>query len=184
MKRLLRSSCLGLLLFVFFGVVVALLVFAVVFQQSQAISFNKAATITAQSTATGHSALPAPRAATTIVPPPSEYPAVPPDSDVTIQVEAIATDTSTNNGNARIAPSNTPVLLSTTTSMVTATDVARYSGTSSYPLTVTAEVMLGQTHVANYLLGIGATRTAIAAESIGIFETLTAGAPTPTPGAS
>jgi hypothetical protein len=184
MKRLLRRSCLGLLLLVFFGVVVALLVFAVVFQQSQAISSNSAATITAKSTATRHPVLSTPIAVTATIPLPIEYITAPSNGDVTIQVETTATDIPTNNGNALIAPSNTPGLLSTAASMVTATDVPRYSGTSSYPLTVTAEVMLAQTHVANYQSGVGATRTAIAAESIGIFETLTAGAPTPTPGAS
>ena len=184
MKRLLRSSCLGLLLLVFFGVVVALLVFAVVFQQSQAISSNSAATITAQSTATRHPVLPTPMAVTATALLPIEYTTAPSNGDVTIQVEATATDIPTNNGNALLAPSNTPALLSTSTPVVTASDVPRYSGTSSYPLTVTAEVMLAQTHVANYQLGIGATRTAIATESIGIFETLTASAPTATPGAS
>ena len=49
-------------------------------------------------------------------------------------------------------------------------------GTSSYPLTVTAEVMLGQTSVARYLSDVDATRTAVAAESVGIYATLTAAA--------
>ena len=186
MKRILRGSCLGLLLLAFFGCLLALLVTAVIFQQSQAVSLNAVASNTAQMTATHH-VLPSTTKPTLLTSPiPIEYTG-PSQDDVTIQVETVETTVPLNaDGAITIVPD---VLVNNATSttipelLITPTEVPRYSGTSSYPLTVTAEVMLAQTHVAHYQSGVAATRTAIAADSVGIFETLTASASIATLGA-
>ncbi len=170
MTRLFRNSCEGFLAILIFGLVAILSVLAVTFQQSQAVHSNRAATLQAKATPTRR-----------LVLPPASPPAVPSqdalDGDVTIQIQ-----TTTPIPTQTVAPTTnylgTPTLVSTNGVEGTGTEVPRYSGTSSYPLTVTAEVELGLTHVANYQAGVAATRTAIAAESASIYATLTAAAPT------
>lgn len=167
MKRLFRSSCLGLLALLIFGLVAILSVLAVVFQQSQAVSTRMDATTEAH-------AIPIQK--------PTRAPSGASDGDITIQIEAL-TPTLTPIALTVAAPTNTA--LSTSTSVSPSIpgggdiDSPRHSGTSSYPLTVTAEVMLGLTHVAGYQAGVAATRTAIAAESVSIYATLTAAGPPP-----
>jgi len=169
MSRLFRSSCLRLLTILIFGSVAILSVLAVVFQQSQAVRSNIAATIQVRVTPTLRT-LPA----TLLVAPSQDVSA----GEVTIQIQ-----TTTPMPTTIVAPTNlpdTPTQIGTNGPDSVSSDVPRYSGTSSYPLTVTAEVVLGLTHVANYQARVAATRTAIAAESASIYATLTALAPTPT----
>jgi hypothetical protein len=169
-KRLFRSSCLGLLALLIFGLVAILSVLAVVFQQSQAVTTRMDATTEVHATPTYRTQQPA-RATSGIS-----------DGDVTIQIE-VSTSTVTPLSMTLAAPTNTALSPSmpVSPSIPSGDDIdsPRHSGTSSYPLTVTAEVMLGLTHVAGYQAGVAATRTAIAAESVSIYATLTAAGPTP-----
>ena len=174
MVRFFRTSCLGLLAVLIFGIVAVLSVLAVMFQQSQAVNANGAATVQSRITPM-HLPIPA------TLP----LPTLSTGGDVTIQIMT-NTPISVPDTVPLITVVPTDTLSGTLPSVSSAvpgqaaTDVPRYSGTSSYPLTVTAEVMLGLTHVAGYQAGVAATRTAIAAESEGIFATLTAAAQLPT----
>ena len=176
MKPLFNRSCLGLLALIMLGCIVILLVFTVVFQQSQAVLSNATATQTAR--ASQIYALPKPYpSATAVSPMPSDQSA----DMVTIQVQsdsptAMAPTMPTFPTLAsvvQISPAAAVILPPASTPI----DAPRNSGTSTYPLTVTAEVMFAQTTVAHYQSGVAATRTAIAAESQSIYATLTAGVP-------
>ena len=182
MKRLFSRSCLGLLALTMIGCIVTLLVFTVIFQQSQAGLSNATATQAAYVTAT-HSMRATPYPSGTIVFP---LPSNQPEDMVTIQVQpdsptatalTVPTFPMLDSG-VQISPTVAVIL----PAVSTPTDAPRNSGTSTYPLTLTAEVMFAQTNVAHYQSGIAATRTAIAAESQSIYATLTAGAPVPTEG--
>jgi hypothetical protein len=153
--------------------------FTIIFQQSQATNTNAEVTATAQVQST------------LILQPTQPFTAMPivpvvtlGSEDVTIQydvptVTPVYTSVPPNvtTATATSTPTSTPSPLDLTASP----DVPRHSGTSSYPMTITAEVMLAQTNVASYQAGVAATRTAIAAESASIYATLTASAPTLTP---
>lgn len=169
MSRIFRTSCLGLLAVLIFGVVAILSVLAVVFQQSQAVRSNAIATTRANVTPY--------RPPTLLMTPLSS------GDDLTIQIQTI-TPIASSFPTDTVVPTNTISESSTSASPnspeMMPTDMPRYLGTSSYPLTVTAEVMMGLTHVASYEAGVSATRTAVAAESADIYATLTAAAPSPT----
>ncbi|MHB8625972.1 MAG: hypothetical protein ACYDBJ_21235 [Aggregatilineales bacterium] len=176
MKRFVGRSCFGLLFLIALGGTMLLFVFTVFFQQSQATLSN--ATRMARPTSTN---------AVNPILTDSSYPSATafsvtiPADDVTIQVDTGNTTTvsttqplPTLDVPGQVLPTSTGVPLPSST----LTDAPRNSGTSTYPLTETAEVMLAQTDVAHYESGVGATRTAIAAESAYIYGTLTAAAPT------
>lgn len=179
MKTLFRRSCLGLLLIVLLGGLAAVSVFAIVFQQSQAVS-SSARLVTPSTPTNRPTSSPMPFQ---IPNPGVGLPMNDPNAGVTIQVNSATTTPVPSAGVTLAMPTDvlpntvTPMQSADVTLSVTATDVPRYSGTSSYPMTVTAEVMLAQTHVAVYEAGVGATRTAIAAESALIYATLTAAVP-------
>src|SRR4051794_10636777 len=124
MKRLFRSSCLGLLAILIFGIVTILSVLAVVFQQSQAVTSNVVATTEARATPTRRAQLPTLALSGGLL-----------DGDVTIQVDARTPGVVPNTATL-IAPTNaglsTPTLsFNTLLPSATGTDVPRYSGTSS-----------------------------------------------------
>jgi hypothetical protein len=85
------------------------------------------------------------------------------------------------------APTTAPVTIAATypagTPAATGTPgiTPRHSGTSSYPMTVTAQVRMSRTNVANRRAIIHATYTAIAIGSVSVYATLTARAPTKAP---
>lgn len=177
MKRFLSGgSCLALLVIAGLSVLIGLFLISILFQQSQATTLNNTATSAAHFT-------PTVRRFPSITPVPiSSASAVPTDSEVTIHIETSMPDTesSVTVGSPSAAPPlvtamSTPTPLPVLQSM-TPLAVPPEFGTSSYPLTVTAEVMLGQTSVAHYLSDVDATRTAIAADSVGIYASLTAAA--------
>ena len=185
MKSLPRRSCSGLLLLALFGCLLAFIVFAAIFQQSQATASTAVPSGTAPMTAT-RPVLPAATTPLLLPSPTTVDDTASSLADVTIQVETMTTAAPlTDDGALTLMPS-TPGNNALSTAAPggnlsnTSTEVPRYSGTSSYPLTVTAEMLLAQTHVAHYQSDVSATRTTIAAESVGIFETLTASAPMPT----
>ena len=177
MKRFLSGgSCLALLVISGLCILIGLFLISIFFQQSQATTLNNTATNAAHLTPTARSF-----PSTTPVPVIDSTP-VPTDSDVTIHIETRVPETEISV--PVISPLAVPPLV---TAMSTPTPSAVLQsmtplavppefGTSSYPLTVTAEVMLGQTSVARYLSAVDATRTAVAAESVGIYATLTASA--------
>lgn len=174
MKRVLfGGSCLALLFVCGLSAGIGLLLLSVFFQQSQATTLNSTATVAAHAASTHFVALSA-------VPIPTLIPAsVSTDTDVTIRIETSAPDVP--NPSARPFDNVTLVLIPTTTPQPNLQTTLPQNappqlGTSSYPLTVTAEVMLGQTSVARYQSGVAATRTTVAAESVGIYATLTANA--------
>lgn len=171
MVRLFRRSCLGVLAILMFGIVAVLSVLAVMFQQSQAVNGNVAATVQSRATSTQRPTLP-------MVPLPTVSIGEE-DGEVTIQIQT-TTPIPSSIPMSTLAPTYSLAAQTPTISGTVATDLPRYSGTSSYPLTVTAEVLLGLTHVAGYQAEVAATRTAIAAESDAIYATLTAAAPIPT----
>ena len=178
MKRLFSRSCLGLLAIGMLGCLVMVFVFTMIFQQSQAGLSNVTTTQMARATQVYVLPRPFPLATTS-----SLLPSDPPGDVVTIQVQqdnptaALSVLSIPPLGSAeQISPTITAVL----PPVSTPTDVPRNSGTSTYPLTVTAEVMFALTDVARYQSGVAATRTAIAAESQSIYATLTAGAPVST----
>lgn len=166
MRRLFRNTCFGLLLSLAFCMVAILTVFAVLFQQTQAVTSNTAATVEALAT-------PFPTLPLSMLPPS--------EGEVIIQIE---TSAPILDATSVVAPPTEPISTSSpiaaTTAMTLTPDLPRHSGTSSYPVTLTVEAMLALTHVAGYQAGVAATRTAIAAESARIFATLTANAPLPT----
>jgi len=179
MKRLFGGSCVGLLVILTMGGAAALFVFSIFFNQTQAVTANATATIVARATAT-----PAPKLPTFTARPLAST--NPPQSGdgVTVQIDTDATPTTQIQAGedmltSTVAPSATFFPTSTPTPLTNGTPTyePRHSGTSTYPLTVTAEVMLAQTNVAFYQNSVGATRTAIASESETIFGTLTAQAP-------
>jgi len=174
MKRLFSRSCLGLLALTMTGCIVTMLVFTVIFQQSQAVLSNATAT---------HSVRPTPYPLATTV---SHMSSNQPADMVTIQVQPDS-PTATAPTVPTFPTLDSVVQISPTAAVIlpafsTPTDAPRNSGTSTYPLTLTAEVMFAQTNVAHYQSGVAATRTAIAAESQSIYATLTARAPVPTEG--
>lgn len=168
MKRLFGRSCFGLLVLTGLGCTVALFVFSIVFQQSQPSTSNVTMTQAMRASAI----LPL---AVSVTP----GPLLIPTDDISIQVESDVTNTpaTTQSGQSPDVPAVASLVPATASTNVplesTATDVPRNSGTSTYPLTVTAQVMLAQTNVARYQAGVAATRTAIAAESDAIYATLT-----------
>jgi len=172
MKRFaLGGSCLLLLAVCGLSSTAALFLLSIFFQQSQAATLNVTATLSAHRTPTVVPHTPSAISLPTLLPPLSAT-----DADVTIQVETrapdapLATSVPLNN----LVTSIPSLFAPTATALV---DAPPAFGTSSYPLTVTAEVLLGLTHVARYQSNVGATRTAIAAESVEIYATLTANAP-------
>jgi len=179
MKRLFGGSCVGLLLVLLVGGATALFAFSIFFNQSQAVTSNATAATAARAKATQ-------QIAPSDTPTPNALPRVVDDVAVQITTDDAPTTQPTPIPNAATTtPKPVMTLFPTATAVPsadsmteTATDVPRHSGTSTYPLTVTAEVMLAQTSVARYQGGVAATRTAIAAESVGVFATLTARAPT------
>lgn len=176
MKRFVGSSCFGLLFLLLLGGIVAVFVFTIVFQQSQATSSNATAAARPSATDSVTPMFPAP-----VYPTAALIPITLPVDAVTIQVDSPMTPAAS--AMQPFVSSDTPALrLPAATGIplpsITLTDVPRNSGTSTYPLTETAEVVLAQTDVAHYESGIAATRTAIAAESQAIYATLTAAAPT------
>ncbi len=164
------GSCLMLLVVCGLSSAAALFLLSIFFQQSQAATLNVTATIAAHSTSTVMPRIPSATLLPTALPLVNST-----DADVTIQIETRAPD----------APLATSTPLSASTFMPTASsptatalvDAPPAFGTSSYPLTVTAEVLFGLTNVARYQSNVAATRTAIVAESVGIYATLTANAP-------
>ncbi len=166
MKRF--RSCFGILALGGLGLIAALFAFSIFFQQSQAVASNGTATIVARFTAT-------PRPPPTSVPPPQQ-PAPQTDNITSHDTSIIITDAP--------APTAAPPDAQSTsfaTPSGTPPGTPRYSGTSSYPLTVTAQVRMAQTNVAKKQANIAGTYTAIAIESEFIYATLTARAPTPRP---
>ncbi len=164
------GSCLMLLAVCGLSSAAALFLLSIFFQQSQAATLNVTATVSAHITPTVAAHAPSAVPLPTIV-----LPLISTDSDVTIQIETRIPD----------APLATPAPLNTVMPMPSAfaptatalVDAPPAFGTSSYPLTVTAEVLFGLTNVARYQSNVAATRTAIAAESVWIYATLTANAP-------
>lgn len=178
MKRLFGGSCIGLLVILTMGGAAALFVFSIFFNQTQAVTSNATATIVARATTTPAPKLPTftPRPVTSTNPPQSgDGVTVQIDTDITSTVQPVGEDALTST----VAPSATffPTSMPTSVNDGTPTYEPRHSGTSTYPLTVTAEVMLAQTNVASYQAEVAATRTAITSESETILATLTAQAP-------
>lgn len=170
MNRFFKNSCVTTLILLMLGSLTALFTFAVFFQQSQAVAGNATATLLAR---TNTPVLPF------AVRPTMRLTRTLPADEVTllIQVEPTATPGILP---SPLSPPDEPLANATSTSPVIPSAVAapRHAGTSSYPLTVEAEAYLAQTNVARYQVGIAATRTAIAGESVLIFATLTAEART------
>ncbi len=183
MKRFFSRSCFGLLFLFILGSTVALFVFTIFFQQSQAITSNGTATQMARASATI-----VVNRSLTLAPVPSITPLTLtfPADDVTVQIDPANTGIPGQLTDTQDLPApatmNTMEATVTPLPYITSTDAPRNSGTSTYPLTVTAEVMLAQTHVAQYQSNVAATRTAIAAESEIIYATLTARAASKTEG--
>jgi len=180
MKRFFGGSCVGLLLVLLISGATALFTFSVFFNQSQAVTSNTTATTAARATPTQQIA------AASITPRLNALLSASDDGAVQITTDDAPTAQPISIPNAAITtpeplitsfPNATAVPFADSIT-ATSTDAPRHSGTSTYPLTVTAEVMLAQTSVARYQGGVAATRTAIAAESESIFATLTARAPT------
>jgi len=171
MKRFaLGGSCLLLLAVCGLSSAAALFLLSIFFQQSQAATLNVTATLSAHRTPTAAPHAPPAVPLPTLLPPLRAT-----DSDVTIQVETRAPDALlATSAPLNIVTSIPSPFAPTATALV---DAPPAFGTSSYPLTVTAEVLLGLTNVARYQSNVVATRTAIAAESIDIYATLTANAP-------
>jgi len=177
MKRFLSGgSCLALLLIAGLSILLGLFLLSIWVQQSQATTLNVTATVAAHFTPTARR-FPSITPVTIL-----DSTSVPTDAEVTIHIETSVPDTESSV--PVISPSAAPPLvtaMSTPTPLpvlqsMTPAAVPPEFGTSSYPLTVTAEVMLGQTGVARYLSDVDATRTAVAAESVSIYATLTADA--------
>ena len=177
MKRFLSGgSCLALLVIAGLCVLIGLFFISILVQQLQATTLNNTATSAAHFTPTVR------RFPSTTLVPNLDSTSVPTDSEVTIHIETSMPDTEISV--PVISPSAAPLLvtaMSTPTPLpvlqsMTPLALPPKFGTSSYPLTVTAEVMLGQTSVAHYLSDVDATRTAIAADSVGIYASLTAAA--------
>jgi|GEM_PF-2881733 len=177
MKRFLSGgSCLALLVIAGLCVLIGLFFISILVQQLQATTLNNTATSAAHFTPTVR------RFPSTTLVPNLDSTSVPTDSEVTIHIETSMPDTEISV--PVISPSAAPLLvtaMSTPTPLpvlqsMTPLALPPKFGTSSYPLTVTAEVMLGQTSVAHYLSNVDASRTAVAAESVSIYATLTAAA--------
>ena len=170
MKRFpFSGSCLALLVIGGLCVLIGLFFISVLLQQSQATTLNNTATSAAHFTPTVRRFPP-----TTSVPN-LDSTSVPTDAEVTIHIETSVPVISPSAAPLLVTAMSTPTSLPVLQSM-TPLAVPPEFGTSSYPLTVTAEVMLGQTSVAHYLSDVDATRTAIAAESVSIYASLTAAA--------
>ena len=172
MKRFFGRSCFGLLFLIVLAGTMLLFVFTVVFQQSQAALSNATSQARATSTDAATSSM-----TTLAYPSGTAIPITLPVDSVTIQMDSPTTlplsgapPLSTPNAPEQLLSASTGIPLPSST----APDAPRNSGTSTYPLTETAEVMLAQTDVAHYESGVAATRTAIAAESQSIYATLTA----------
>lgn len=171
MKRFIfGGSCLLLLAVCGLSSAATLFLLSIFFQQSQAATLNVTATISAHRTSTVAPHAPSATPLPTSLPPLSST-----DADVTIQVETRVPNAPLSTS----APLNsvTPIPSPFAPTATVLLDAPPAFGTSSYPLTVTAEVLLGQTNVARYQSNVAATRIAIAAESVGIYATLTANAP-------
>lgn len=180
-SRTFFNSCFGLLALLLLGGLTATFVVTVFFTQTQATNPDLPATV--MTTAV-------PRNFPSRTPTPALSPvitAVVPEIQMIVDtVVPVSSPVATGDGifpateAVETVVSPPPTVSRATPSVVlTATYPVRNSGTSTYPLTVTAEVMLAQTNIAHYQNGVYATRTAVAIESAAIFGTLTANAPTP-----
>ncbi len=177
MKRtVITGSCLGFMALCVLGSMAALLLFSVVFNQSQATTQNVQATLSLRTTANVATRVTAPTSTKNSPMPTSGSTVSSSEMMVTIDSGTSTVVSVPNDAEDQASKSSTPV----PSPMVNATGVPGLPplGTSTYPLTVTAEVMLAQTHVAKYQDGVSATRTAVEAESQNVFATLTARAPT------
>ncbi len=172
-SRTFFNSCLGLLALLMLGGLTATFVVTIFFTQTQATNPDLPATV--MTTAV-------PRSFPSHTPPtPISIPvstAVVPeiqmivDTVVPLSSPVAANDETvpTSETIETIVPPSSTVSSATPSVVMTATYPVRNSGTSTYPLTVTAEVMLAQTNIAHYQNGVYATRTAVAIESAAIFN--------------
>jgi len=180
MKRLFGGSCAGLLLILLVSGATALFAFSIFFNQSQAVTSNTTAATAAREMVTQQIAAASSTPSLNAIRPASDDGAVQiitDDAPTAVASMLPNAATTTPDPRTTLFPTATAVPFADSIT-ATAMDAPRNSGTSTYPLTVTAEVMLAQTSVARYQGGVAASRTAIAAESERIFATLTARAPT------